>query len=51
VSWTSQVALSSETMSIAEALERWNVEACYVESLDDVITTLTAAGIYFDEQT
>ena len=51
VSWTPQVALSSETMSMAEALVRWNVGACYVASLDDVIATLSAAGIYFDEQT
>jgi hypothetical protein len=51
VSWTSQVALSSETMSLAEALVRWNVEVCYVESLGDLIATLSAAGIYFDEQT
>ena len=42
---------SAETISIAEAMKRWNVQACYVNSLDGLIERLTQEGIYFDEQT
>jgi hypothetical protein len=34
-----------------EALVRWNIEACYVDDLDDVVRTLSNAGTHFDEQT
>lgn len=51
VSREPQKAISSETIPLPEALVRWNVEACYVEDLDDLIETLAGAGIYFDEQT
>ncbi len=36
---------------MTEALNRWNVEACYVDDLDTVIARLNQAGIYFDEPT
>jgi hypothetical protein len=51
VSWQPQRAISSETISMNEALARWNIEACYVDDLDAVIQTLSNVGIYFDEQT
>lgn len=51
VSWAPQKAIAVETISMGEALSRWNVEACYVEDLDDLIATLSAATIYFEEQT
>jgi hypothetical protein len=46
-----QQAISAETMSMGEALNRWNVEACYVDDLEALIQRLNQAGIYFDEQT
>jgi hypothetical protein len=51
ISLRPQEAVSVETISMAEALNRWNVEACYVNDLDAVIERLTRDGIYFDEQT
>lgn len=36
---------------MAEALNRWNVEACYVDDLDALIERLDQDGIHFDEQT
>ena len=51
VSWRPQVAISSETFSMDQALEQWNINACYVEELDSVIRMLSSAHIYFDEQT
>lgn len=46
-----QQAISAETISIAEAIERWNVEPCYVADLDGLIECLNREGIRFDEQT
>lgn len=46
-----QQAISVETISIAEAIKRWNIEACYVDDLDGLIRRLNQEGIYFDEQT
>ena len=51
ISWRPQQAVSAETISMAEALNRWNVEACYVDDLDTLIERLNQDGIYFDEQT
>lgn len=51
VSREAQKAVSKETLPIAEALARWNIETCYVKRLDDVIDGLTEAGIYFEVQT
>ena len=51
VSRNAQKAISAETISIAEAMKRWNVQACYVNSLDGLIERLTQEGTYFDEQT
>src|SRR5471030_1588124 len=51
VSWHPKIAISSETIPMNKALKRWNIEACYVEELDNVVQTLSSAGIYFDEQT
>jgi hypothetical protein len=50
-SWQPQQAVSAETISMAEALNRWNVQACYVDDLDALIARLNKDGIYFDEQT
>ena len=44
------LAVSSETVPLPEALKRWNIEACYVDNLDQVIKTLSGAKVYFDEQ-
>jgi hypothetical protein len=38
VSREPQRAISDETIPMSVALERWNVEACFVESLDALIT-------------
>lgn len=46
-----QEAVSAETISIAEAIKRWNVEACYVDDLDGLTERLEKDGVYFDEQT
>jgi hypothetical protein len=46
-----QQAISAETMSMAEALRKWNVEACYVDDLDALMGRLNQHGICFDEQT
>jgi hypothetical protein len=51
VSWVPQKAISHETLTMSEAIKRWNIQACYVGDLDGLITTLAQAGIYFDEQT
>ena len=51
VSRKPQRAMTVETLSMAEAMVRWNIEACYVDDLDPVIERLRGAGIYFDEQT
>ena len=46
-----QQAISAETIPMAEALNRWNVAACYVDDIDTLIQRLKQDGIYFDEQT
>lgn len=51
VSWRAQIAMGSETLSLAEALVRWNVEARFVNELDEVIARLRGAGVYFEIQT
>jgi hypothetical protein len=51
VSWQPQQAISAETISMAEALNRWNVDVCYLDDLDTLIERLNQVGIYFDEQT
>jgi hypothetical protein len=51
ISWRPQQAVSAETIPMAEALNRWNVEACYVDDLDALIERLDQDGIHFDEQT
>ncbi len=51
VSRKPQRAMAVETLSMAGAIARWNMEACYVDDLDAVIERLRGAGIYFDEQT
>lgn len=51
VSRKAQTAISSKTILMSEAIERWNIEVCYVEDLDVPINTLRRAGVYFDEQT
>ena len=51
VSWLPQRAISFETLSIAEAIVKWNVQTCYVPDLDALIEKVTRKGIYFDEQT
>tara|TARA_R110002072_G_scaffold56097_6_gene145560 strand:+ start:18967 stop:19494 length:528 start_codon:yes stop_codon:yes gene_type:complete len=51
VAYEPQTAISSEILSIPEAIDRWNIAACYVEDLDDVVARLRDGNIYFDEQT
>lgn len=36
---------------ISEAIIRWNIQACYIRDVDELIAALTQANIYFDEQT
>ena len=38
-------------MSIAEAVNKWNIQVCYVTDLNALIAILTRETIYFDEQT
>jgi hypothetical protein len=45
-----QRAIACETISMTEALIRWNVEPCYVDDLDRVIDLLKANGVYCDVQ-
>ena len=51
VSWEPQRAISSETIPIAEAVKKWNIQTCYVPDLDALIASITREDIYFDEQT
>jgi hypothetical protein len=51
VSWVPQKAVSAETMSIAEAVNKWNIQVCHIADLNALIATLTRETIYFDEQT
>ncbi len=51
ISRTPQQAISAETISIVEAVDRWNIQACYVDDLDDLTARFTREGICFDEQT
>lgn len=51
VSRQPQQAISCETFAMPEALARWNIDATLVDDLDEVIGTLSVAGVHFDEQT
>ncbi len=51
ISRVAQQAISAETMPIADAIDRWNVQACYVDELDGLTARLTRRGIYYDAQT
>jgi hypothetical protein len=51
VSWESRQAVSAETISMGEAITRWNIQVLYVDDLDILVDALRRAGIYFDEQT
>jgi hypothetical protein len=51
VSRRAQVAVASETLSMPQALERWNVSARYVDCRNDVTRVLSEAGVYFEVQT
>jgi hypothetical protein len=51
VSYQSQTAISSEVLSIPDAIQRWNISAHFVEDLDEVSDRLKRNNIYFDEQT
>jgi hypothetical protein len=51
VSWEPRRAISSETVSLPDAIVRWNIEACYVADLDELKALLSRDAIYFDEQT
>jgi hypothetical protein len=51
VSYHPHQAISSETIPIAEAVIRWNIQVLYADDLDDLIDCLDREGIYFDEQT
>ena len=51
VSWAPRQAIASETLAIAEAIERWNIQCLFVEDLALLIDRVRSAGIYFEEQT
>jgi hypothetical protein len=51
VSRKPQRAISVETVPMGEAINRWNIEVCYVNDLDVLIDRLCQARIYYDEQT
>ena len=51
VTTESHQALSSEVVSIPEALDRFTLQLTFVENYDDLKSRLSNADIYFDEQT
>jgi hypothetical protein len=51
VSWEPQQAIACETITIAEAKERWNIQSIFSPDLTLVIDRIRSAGIYFEEQT
>jgi hypothetical protein len=51
VSRAPQRAVSFETFAIAEAIRKWNVQACYTTDLGALITKMKQQGNYQDEQT
>ncbi len=51
ISRRSQLAVAFETISMTDALRRWNVEACFVDDLDVFIAKLQHSQIYFEVQT
>ena len=46
-----QTAIASETFSMPEIVERWNIEICYVDDIELTIDILRNNDIYFDVQT
>lgn len=44
-------ALAAETISMAAARYRWDIDVCPVPDLPELTDKLRAAGVYFDEQT
>ncbi|MGK0337688.1 MAG: hypothetical protein ACJAXW_002689 [Candidatus Azotimanducaceae bacterium] len=51
VSRSAKTASSFETLPMAEAIERWNIEICYLEDIEILIELLRKNEIYFDVQT
>jgi hypothetical protein len=51
ISRTPQTAIKVETISIFEAIARWNVDLYFVEDYDILKLNLTSAGIRYSEQT
>jgi hypothetical protein len=51
VSRTPQRAASFETFTMAEAIGKWNVQACYTADLDGLIAKIRQKNIYLEEQT
>ena len=50
VSWKPQKAISYETISIDEAVKRWNIQIHYTNDLDALIANITQNKIYHDVQ-
>jgi len=44
-------AISCETMAIADAMQRWNIQCVFVSDLASIIERVRSAGVYFEEQT
>ena len=51
ISRTPQTAIQVETISIFEAVDRWNIELYFVEDYDDLKLSLDSIGIKYSEQT
>ena len=51
ISRTPQTAIKVETISIFEAIVRWNIELYFVEDYDGLKLSLKSAGIRYSEQT
>jgi hypothetical protein len=51
ISRTAQTAIKVETISIFEAIERWNIELYFVEDYDALKLKLNRVGIEYSEQT
>lgn len=51
VSWKSQKALCYKTFPLVKAINKWNVQTCYIEDVNALVLSIRRHGIYFDEQT
>jgi hypothetical protein len=51
ISRTPQTAIKVETISIFDAIVRWNIELYFVEDYDGLKLSLNSVGVRFSEQT